>query len=147
MRLREILKSNVVTLPAGAFEDEALELMRRGKIHHIVVVRGGRVVGVVSDRDLDASASLFRIKRTVGDLMAPAVVADADATLGEAAHLMEGRTIGCLPVVEDGRLAGLVTVSDLLTLLGRGAERPVRPARRWVMKGSGPRRKAVEHVH
>jgi len=60
---------------------------------------------------------------------------------------MRGRTIGCLPVVEEGRLAGIVTMADLLALLDAGADRPVRPPRRWVMKGRGPRRKAVEHVH
>lgn len=148
MRLQEIMKSKVVTLPAEASEDEAFELMRRGRIHHIVVVRGGNVVGVVSDRDLDVSTTRFRIKRTVGDVMAPSlVVANGRTTVREAANLMRGRTIGCLPVVEDGRLAGIVTVSDLLTLIGKGAERPVNQTKRWVMKGRGPRRKAAEHVH
>jgi acetoin utilization protein AcuB len=148
MRLQEIMKSNVFTLPAEASEDEAIELMSRERIHHVVIVRGGKVVGVVSDRDLEASATRFRIKRPVGDLMAPSVVSAAGrTTVREAANLMRGRTIGCLPVVEDGKLAGIVTVSDLLTLLGKGVERPVNTTKRWVMKGRGPRRKAVEHVH
>ena len=147
VRLREIMTSNVVTLPAEASEDEALALMRRAGIHHVVIVRRDKVVGVVSDRDLDASAGLFRIKRTVGDLMVPSVSADVDTTLGEAARLMRGRSIGCLPVVEHARLAGIVTLSDALALLARRAERRVARSRDWDIKTRLPRRKAAEHVH
>lgn len=145
MRLQEIMKRKVVTLPAEASEDQALELMRRGRIHHVVIVHGDAVVGVVSARDLDANR--FRIERTLGDVMAPAVTATGRTTVREAANLMRGRTIGCLPVVEDGKLVGIVTVSDLLTLIGKGSERPVNQTKRWIMKGRGPRRKADAHVH
>jgi acetoin utilization protein AcuB len=147
MRLQEIMKRDVVTLPAEASEDQALELMRRGSFHHVVIVHAGAVVGVVSARDLDDSANRFRIERTLGDVMTPAVTAAGRTTVREAANLMRGRTIGCLPVVEDGKLAGIVTVSDLLTLIGKGSERPVNSTKRWIMKGRGPRRKAEEHVH
>ena len=147
MRLQEIMERNVVTLPSEASEDQALELMRRGRFHHVVVVHGGEVVGVVSARDLDDSANRFRIERTLGDVMTPAVTVAGRTTVREAANLMRGRTIGCLPVVEDGKLAGIVTVSDLLTLIGKGSERPVNQTKRWIMKGRGPRRKAEEHVH
>jgi CBS domain-containing protein len=45
-------------------------------------------------------------------------------TVRKAANLMRGRPIGCLPVIERGRLVGVVTVTDLLALLGHGIERP-----------------------
>lgn len=148
MRLQEIMKRDVVTLPAEAPEDEAFELMRAEGIHHLVIVRGGEVVGIVSERDLDDSVNRFRIKRTAGDVMTAAVVtATGRTTVREAANLMRGRTIGCLPVVEGGKLKGIVTVSDLLTLIGKGSERPVSSTKRWILKGRGPRRKAEAHVH
>jgi len=147
MRLQEIMKRKVVTLPAEASEDQAVELMRRARIHHVVIVHAGTVVGVVSARDLNDSANRFRIERTLGDVMAPAVTASGHTSVREAANLMRGRSIGCLPVVEDGRLAGIVTVSDLLTLVGKGSVRPVNQTKRWIMKGRGPRRKADTHVH
>jgi CBS domain-containing protein len=50
----------------------------------------------------------------------------------KAANLMRGRSIGCLVVSNRGRVAGIVTVSDLLTLLGRGEERPTTPAKRGI---------------
>jgi acetoin utilization protein AcuB len=140
MRLKEIMKRDVVTLGAEAPEDEAREQMRRNRIHHIVVIRGSEVVGVVSDRDLGPSERSDRIARTVGDVMTPAVATAAPTTtVREAANLLRGRTIGCLPVVERGKLAGIVTTSDLLTLIGKGAERPVTKSKRWIMKDRGPR--------
>jgi len=148
MRLKEIMKKDVVTLGAEALEDEAREQMRRNRIHHIVVTRGSDVIGVVSDRDLGArSEAPDRITRTVGDVMTPAVAtATGTTTVREAANLMRGRTIGCLPILEKGRLAGIVTTSDLLTLIGKGVERPVNQTKRWIMKGRGPRRKAPASV-
>jgi CBS domain-containing protein len=64
-------------------------------------------------------------------------------TIRQAANLLRGRTIGCLPVLEDGKLVGILTTTDLLELIGRASERPVSKGKRWVMKGRGARRKAV----
>lgn len=146
MRLNEIMTRDVVTLGADASEEEAREQMRRNRIHHLVVTRGKDVIGVVSDRDLGpAPEAPGRIARTVGDVMTPAVAtATGKTTVREAANLLRGRTIGCLPVVEKGRLAGIVTISDLLTLLGKGAERPVAKSKRWIMKDRGPHHKEKE---
>jgi CBS-domain-containing membrane protein len=47
-------------------------------------------------------------------------------TIRVVANMMRGRTIGCMPVVDKDRLVGIVTVSDLLQLLGRGIERPAK---------------------
>ena len=60
----------------------------------------------------------------------------------QAANLLRGRTIGCLPVLEDGKLVGILTTTDLLEQIGRGSDRPAK-GKRWVMKGRGPRRKAL----
>ena len=56
-----------------------------------------------------------------------------------APRLMRGHGAGCLPVVENGRLVGIVTVSDLMELIGRGSERPVASATRWVLRDRGRR--------
>ena len=67
---------------------------------------------------------------TVADLMTPdPVTVDAQATVRQAANLIRGRTIGCLPITEGDRVVGIVTVSDLLEVLGRGVDRPAKPER------------------
>jgi acetoin utilization protein AcuB len=113
------------------------------RIHHIVVVdTDGKVEGIVSERDLGGRhGSSVRSKLTIGELMtSPVVTATPDTTVREAANLLRGRSIGCLPVVRRKRAIGMVTIADLLELIGRGAERPVPKSTRWTLKHRGPRR-------
>ena len=128
-RVSELMRSEIVTLGASDRLDLADDVMRLGRVRHIPVLDDGRVVGIVTHRDLLA-ASLSKAlafdpkqRRTflhsvdVGEVMTRDVVTvAADATLGEAAALLLGRRIGCLPVVKpDGTLVGLLTETDLLS--------------------------------
>jgi acetoin utilization protein AcuB len=132
----------VETVSAGESAESARQRMRTKRIHHLVATRGPEVVGVVSSRDLEALGS-FRLVQTVGDVMAfPAVTATPEMTLRQAANLLRGRGIGCLPVMEEDKLAGILTITDLLEMLGRGVDRPAAAERR-ILKGRGPRRKSV----
>jgi CBS domain-containing protein len=127
MRLSEIMAAMVETVPPDLPADIAWELLRRRRIHHLVVTAGHQVVGVISERDLGGrSGASIRQGRTVADLMTTgAVTATPTTTVKQAANLLRGRSIGCLPVVRGARLIGIITVSDLLELIGRGAARPV----------------------
>jgi len=105
-------------------------LQRRG-IRHLPVTDGGRLVGIISDRDLkSAIASFVRSESaappsrldhlTAADIMARAVVTIAPMfAVEEAARLMVARKISALPVTEDGHLGGIVTDSDVLHLFVR----------------------------
>ena len=132
MRVAEIMTEGVQTVQATMAASEAWELMRRKRIRHLVVMDGAEVQGVLSDRDAGGrSGANVRVQHTVGDLMTTAAVTvPPDATVRRAANLMRGRTIGCLPVIDRKRLVGIVTVSDLLDLLGRGTDRPMQAQRR-----------------
>lgn len=139
MRLRDIMNPRVETISGAETAASAGNRMRTRRIRHLVVQDKGRVVGVVSQRDLAGLGSFAQV-RTVDELMArPVVTAAPETTLRQAANLMRGRTIGSLPVVEEGRLAGIVTVTDLLELIGRGVERPIEKGRRWTLKHRGMR--------
>ncbi len=139
MRLQDIMSKDVQTVAPGVSADAAWELLWRGRIHHLVVRDGAQVVGIVSDRDLGgARGQRLRSGRTVADVMTPSVVVAAPkTTVRQAANLMRGRSIGSLPVIDRGRLVGIVTIADLLAQLGRGAERT-----QWVLADRGPRRVA-----
>ncbi len=134
MRVFEVMTENVRTIAPTATVREALDVMREGKFDHLVVAGRAGVLGVVSDRDLiarqrDGSPDA----PTVADVMATDVVTVArHETIRKAANLMRGRTIGCLPVVERGKLVGIITTSDLLRILGRGLDRPARGTRAFL---------------
>src|SRR5262245_35503264 len=113
MRLADVMTTPVETLPSSTPADEAWERMRLLRIHHIVVAdTDGNVEGVVSERDLGGPhGAQVRRNTTIGELMtSPVVTAKPDSTVREAANLLRGRNIGCLPVVKRKRAIGMVTV-------------------------------------
>ena len=143
MRVQDVMTADVETIAPTATADAAWERMRLSGFHHLIVTRGSEVLGVLSDRDIGGrrGASL-RANHTVTDLMsAPAVCVAPDTTVRRAANLMRGRSLGCLVVTANNRVTGIVTASDLLELLGRGALQPSPTARRWTLKHRAPHRK------
>jgi CBS-domain-containing membrane protein len=137
MRLQDIMSTPVETVTPHTPVAEAHGLMKRQGIHHLVVMDGRKAVGVVSARDLTANRA-----GSVGDIMsAPVATARPRATVREAANLLRGRTVGCLPIVDGGKVVGIVTTSDLLELLGRGVERPIERSTSWTLRGRGPRKR------
>ena len=144
MRVGEFMSTDVETISPEASGADAWEMMRRRRIRHLVVVRGKSVVGILSDRDLGGRiGDSARAGRTVAEMMTPSVAtASAATSVRQAANLLRGRTIGSLPVLDGTKLVGIVTTSDLLELLGRGAEMPNPRARRAILTRRGPRRPA-----
>ena len=142
MRVAEIMTREVQTVPSAMPAFEAWEVMRRKGIRHLVVTDGAAVKGVLSQRDAGGrSGANIRAQHTVAELMTSSVVTvSPEDTVRRTANLMRGRTIGCLPVVDRKRLVGIVTVSDLLDLLGRGIDRPM-PAQRRGLHHRVPHRK------
>lgn len=136
MRVQEIMTRRVQTVAHSENAEAAWNLMRWKRIHHLVVTgEDGEVVGVVSARDLGGrDRDEVRRQRPVSAMMtAHAVKATPDTPVRQAANVMRGWNIGCLPVIEpDGTLAGIVTVSDLLRLLAEKVSSPARtrPTRR-----------------
>jgi acetoin utilization protein AcuB len=143
MRVQDVMTRGVETIDDQSSAESAFFSMRAKGIHHLVVKKGSVLVGVISQRDLGlAEQDEFRQTRRVSDLMKSHVVTvGPEASVRQAANLMRGRSIGCLPVVQEGarkKLVGIVTVSDLLELLGRGVDRPAS-GKRVNLKTRGPR--------
>ena len=144
MRVQDVMTEGVKTIAPTATADDAWSLMRLHGIHHLVVTKANRAVGVLSDRDAGGRrGAAVRMNSSVAELMtAPAVTVEPTTTVRQAANLMRGRSIGCLVVVGSGHVTGIVTVSDLLELVGRGLDRGAATSRRWTLKHRAPHRKS-----
>jgi CBS domain-containing protein len=138
-RVREIMETKLVTISASERLSMVEDIMTLGRVRHMPVVQGGRLVGVVSERDLlraslsvlsehrDAERRMFLHVVEISRVMSsPPIVIGPDATIREAAALMADRKIGCLPVVQGDELIGLVTETDVLRWV---AGLPATPAR------------------
>lgn len=144
LRVADCMTRGPATIRADALARGAAEMMRTRRIRHLPVVDGDRgLVGIVTDRDLrhvifdpvvQARAGhladvLGAI--TVSDIMTRAVVtARPEMPLQEAARLMHERKVGALPVVVHGRIAGILSETDVLKTfaqaLGQGFAKPYR---------------------
>ena len=125
MRIREIMTEPVETITPSMSLDQAAGLMRALRVHHLVVNEGSKTVGLLSASDLPKPGAAHD-GGVVRDVMSLNVATiDEEATVRRAANLMRGRSVGCLVATRNGRMAGIVTVSDLLDLLGKGGERRV----------------------
>jgi CBS domain-containing protein len=143
MRVQDVMTRNVKTVSAAATADEAWSLMRMKRIHHLVVLEGREIAGVVSARDLGGPhGASVRDTRLVSELMTENVVTiEPEMPVRQAANLLRGRAIGCLVVIQEGRVKGVVTTADLLELIGRGAERPIVTTQRRIINHRAPHRK------
>ena len=127
MKVKDIMTKEVATL---GIEDElslANDIMRLGRIRHLPVVSGETLVGIVSERDLFRSSlaqalgygnkDTREVMKTlhIKDVMVKQVTTvSPDTELKDAVAIMAERKIGCLPVVQDNKLLGLITETDVL---------------------------------
>jgi CBS domain-containing protein len=143
MRIQDIMSTKIKTIAPTATVGQARAFMRTGGIHHLVVQSGRDIVGVVSDRDLGgrvAARNGTGDARPVEEVMTSNVATvDPETSIRQAANLLRGRSIGCLPVLAGGKPVGIVTTTDLLELIGRGAERPIERSKRWTLRARGRR--------
>jgi CBS-domain-containing membrane protein len=108
---RMTLAPAMLTVPPELPCDEADARARSAGVRHLVVTRGGELLGVVCRCQLCRCA---RPEQPIGALVAEHTFAiEAAATLGEAAGAMAQLGIGCLPVVDNGALVGVITRGDL----------------------------------
>jgi acetoin utilization protein AcuB len=141
LKVRDLMTAKVTTLGRNDRLDIADEIMALGRIRHLPIVEEGAVVGIVSQTDVFRSgwASALGIgpntrKNLLKSLLVkevmrePVITVDPDATVGHAARLMFENKIGCLPVVSEGRLKGLLTESDVLRYVADARARSRRPA-------------------
>jgi CBS domain-containing protein len=141
MRVAEIMSDKVRTVNADEPLSTAVELLRRYRIRHGVVLRKREVVGVLSVLDVADVTDEEQDGLTVSDRMSsPVVTIKPSDKVRVAANRMRGRAVGCLPVVDgDGKCVGIVTTTDLLEAIGRGVERPIVKTERPTLDRRGPR--------
>ncbi len=132
MLVQEIIHKEPVTISPDTKLFAAYELMLKKNIRHLPVLENGKLVGIITDRDLRSATSKlaevpFQPEDEVGKIMVKNVITvHPKDPIDVAAKLMRENKIGCLPVMENDALVGIVTISDMLDALLKltGVHRP-----------------------
>ncbi len=132
MLVRDIMRSPVVTIAPDTTLQDAYQTMREKGIRHLPVLDGERLVGVITDRDLRLATSALSPSpfppgsRVSAVMCRTPLTTDAVDPVEDAARIMWEKKIGCLPVMNNGLVIGIITNIDLLDALMRmtGVDKP-----------------------
>ena len=130
MLVRKKMHKDLVSITKDERMTVAKKIMKEKNIRHLPVVDGKKLVGLVTNMDIrkaEASpATSLEIRElhylldkiTVGEIMTRNVITiSPDISIEEATTLLHDNKIGCLPVVEDGNLVGMITENDVMEIL------------------------------
>jgi acetoin utilization protein AcuB len=130
MFVSDWMTKKVFTVTPDDSLSEAVRLMKENKIRHIPVVKGDEVKGIISDRDIKeyspskaTSLDVYELhylldKTKIKDVMKTGVITtSSDMPVEEAAMIMHDKVIGCLPVVDDNKLVGIISDKDIYRVL------------------------------
>ena len=163
MYIRDIMTTNVVTIPSNTSIADAKRIMTVHKIERLPVVDKGKLVGIVTAHGLEqvspskaTSLTVWELsylleKTTVKEIMEKDVVtATPDTTVEEALAIAQGNKVGSLVVLEDNRVVGIVTTNDFFykivnPILGVAKLGALLPGTRIEIAGGGEE-KALEEI-
>ncbi len=117
LKVEDVMVKEVVTVDANKTVKDAADIMNRYEIGCLIVVRRGKAVGILTERDLlkrvlseTRDPATTRIKEIMSK---PLIVVESDTEMEDAARLMFKMKIKKLPIIQQGKLSGLVTLTDL----------------------------------
>lgn len=127
MKIRNYMITSPITINEDETISEALDIFKRNSFHRLPVVDSAkRFIGLITEGVIAAntptsatSLSIYELnyllsKTKVKDIMIKEpIVADQEMLLEEAADLMRRKNVGCLPIVEDSKLIGIITKNDI----------------------------------
>jgi acetoin utilization protein AcuB len=130
--VREFMTAPATSVPLDSRLLDAALILRRTGFRHLPIVDGDRLVGIITDRDIHRFSpsllgritpeeynAIFENTQLERVMTRDPVTVTPDTPLIDAATILHDRKLGCLPVVEGGKLAGIITVTDLLGVLQR----------------------------
>ena len=133
MRVRELMSGAPITVSPDTPVFDARQTMVKERIRHLLVTEAGRLVGIITDRDIRlnlpsqaTSLSMWEVnyllaKLTVSKVMTKSVIiVGPDQDAADAARLMLEHKIGALPVLDGEHLLGILTETDVLRAFARG---------------------------
>lgn len=113
MKVQHVMSQRILSVTPHVLVSDLQESLRRAGFRHLLVLRSGQLVGVISDRDIQT-----RTGRTSGDIMSRSPISvTSETSLSQAVSIMLNKRISCLPVVDGTKLRGILTTTDAIITL------------------------------
>lgn len=125
----DIMTKSVISVDASLTINETAKMMEDGKVGAVIVMENNVPVGIVTDRDFSVkvAAHAYQITEPVKQIMSsPLFSVNSDEPVRIAADLMHERKIRKLPVIDDGKVVGIITATDIVSLLAVSVEEDMR---------------------
>jgi predicted transcriptional regulator len=130
MTVKDIMTKKVISVDKNQKLSDAVNLMEKKRISRVVVTSNGEICGMLTEKDVTEHIGSSRHGKSsptslhISTAMSYSVISIAgDATIENAAKTMTKRGVSSLPVINDGKLAGIVTKTDIVKTLDRCEER------------------------
>ncbi len=115
MKVKNWMVTDVITVGPENTVEDAIQLMKKHYIRHLPVVDNGRLVGFVTESNLRPYLYPDKLKLPLKEVMIlNPITIDPEASIDEAARIIYKYKIGGIPVISQGKLVGIITVTDIL---------------------------------
>ena len=135
--VKEIMNPNVVSLDPDASLKDAAELMEKQKIGSIVIVDGNKPVGIITERDFATKIMLkpYSAETKVSEVMSsPVVHIASNQSVADVIDIMANKDIRKVPVIDDGKVIGIVTGTEFLRLFVQATDEDMQKAYQQYVK-------------
>jgi len=131
MKVKDLMSTNVISIPPKKTVEKALKTLRENNIHHLPIIKDDELVGIVTERDLlqvigywvgteeESERDRDTLEIKVKKIMKKEVITcSPELSIKEAAELMLQHKIGSLVVLDDNKkVIGIITVTDMLKVI------------------------------
>ena len=127
--IANVMTKSVISVDVTITVNEAAKMMEDAKVGAVIVMENNLPVGIVTDRDFSVKvvSHAYQITAPVKQIMSsPLVSINSDETVRMAADLMHDRRIRKIPVIDDGKVVGIITATDIVNLLAVSVEEDMR---------------------
>jgi CBS domain-containing protein len=135
--VKEIMNPNVVTLSPNATLKEAAEMMSQQKIGSIVIIDKNKPLGILTERDFVTKIMLkpYSEDSKVSEVMSsPVIHVSSDQSVADIIDIMANKEIRKVPVIDDGKVVGIVTGTEFLRLFVQATDKDMQKAYQQYVK-------------
>jgi len=127
--VKDIMRKSVVSIDSAMTVKDAATMMDDANVGCVVITRGNAPIGILTERDFvkKVVTQEMDLATPLADVMSfPLITVDCDDTVWEAAEIMKKNKIHKAPVVEQGKLIGIITTTDIVKLCSMGSDSEMR---------------------